>query len=570
MVGPRHYRLPALLLGLWILAGTSAADPPPKKTVVDEVLPATAWIVAGNHSGSGFLVDASKKLVITNAHVVGKQKTAMVTFPAFREGEPVRSRRYYFRTKKRLLANVLAVDPSRDLAVLELQGRAPNAAALLLAPASARLSERVTVVGNPGVNTELWQSTAAAVKHQAFLRVKDPLGGPELQARLLGLTSDRPVEPGYSGGPVVNGKGQVVGITTKSNAAIKEFWRIAPHLSGALVAVPAGPAYFLPFYYGKAPTLANWAWGVEASEIDDVVVLVREHAATARTLLAPRAAADHYQRGAFHVERLRLDLAVLDFSNAIRLDPKYAAAYRGRAGAFRLAGALPRAFADVNEAIRLDPRDARAYYERGLEQAARRSFPQALADLARALELDPTDANFYRDRSIVWVEQKKFEQAFADAARAVQLDPKNTRALRLHGNLLARRGRFAAAVTDYKQALALDPKDAWTYNELAWLWASCPVERLRDGKQALAYANRACEMTNHRIPALLDTLAAAHAECGEFTKATEWQKKAHDLAPAGQKAEFQARLQLYRAGKPYRQLEGLAPPFGWSLGALWI
>ena len=77
-------------------------------------------------------------------------------------------------------------------------------------------------------------------------------------------------------------------------------------------------------------------------------------------------------------------------------------------------------------------------------------------------------------------------------------------------------------------------------------------------------------MTNHRIAALLDTLAAAHAECGEFTKAAEWQKKAHDLAPASQKAEFQARLQLYRAEKPYRQREGLVPPIGWSLGSLWI
>ena len=51
----------------------------------------------------------------------------------------------------------------------------------------------------------------------------------------------------------------------------------------------------------------------------------------------------------------------------------------------------------------------------------------------------------------------------------------------------------------------------------------------------------------------LDTLAAAYAEAGEFGKAVEWQQKAVAMAPENVKPDFRARLELYEAGKPYRQ-----------------
>jgi hypothetical protein len=82
--------------------------------------------------------------------------------------------------------------------------------------------------------------------------------------------------------------------------------------------------------------------------------------------------------------------------------------------------------------------------------------------------------------------------------------------------------------------------------------ATCPEANYRDGKTALASATRACKLTEFSVPMLLDPLAAACAEAGDFDAAARWQEKAIGLAPDGlKKDEYRARLALYRAGKPY-------------------
>jgi tetratricopeptide (TPR) repeat protein len=56
-------------------------------------------------------------------------------------------------------------------------------------------------------------------------------------------------------------------------------------------------------------------------------------------------------------------------------------------------------------------------------------------------------------------------------------------------------------------------------DELAWLLATYPDSKSRDGAEAVQLAERACALTDRRIPALLDTLAAAYAEAGDFSRA---------------------------------------------------
>ena len=61
-------------LGLRSLSAGEPAKPlPPNRT-----LSATTWIIAGNNLGTGFLADAARRLVITNAHVVAGQEVVRV------------------------------------------------------------------------------------------------------------------------------------------------------------------------------------------------------------------------------------------------------------------------------------------------------------------------------------------------------------------------------------------------------------------------------------------------------------------------------------------------------------
>ena len=73
--------------------------------------------------------------------------------------------------------------------------------------------------------------------------------------------------------------------------------------------------------------------------------------------------------------------------------------------------------------------------------------------------------------------------------------------------------------------------------------------------EAVAFAKRACEMTNYSHPEVLDTLAIAYASNNQFTEAIETTQKALNLInPAKQPqffSEIESRLQLYKASKSY-------------------
>ena len=92
-------------------------------------------------------------------------------------------------------------------------------------------------------------------------------------------------------------------------------------------------------------------------------------------------------------------------------------------------------------------------------------------------------------------------------------------------------------------------------NNLAWLLATCPQDELRNGQEAVVQAQKACELTEWNSAGYIDTLAAAYAEAGVFDDAVENQlealKDVNFLETHGDGAR--ARLELYKAGKPYRE-----------------
>lgn len=116
-----------------------------------------------------------------------------------------------------------------------------------------------------------------------------------------------------------------------------------------------------------------------------------------------------------------------------------------------------------------------------------------------------------------------------------------------------RLGDFEKAIADLGKAIRLDPENPNLLNERAWLRATCEEESFRDGRQAVADATEACELTEWNDPKIVDTLAAAYAESGNFEEAVKWQRKAVELAPAEMKTELSSRIELYQAGKAYRE-----------------
>ena len=152
--------------------------------LVQRVMPALV-IVRGHRfgAGSGIVWDANG-LILTNNHVVGR-RTPIVILQDDREYE----------------SKLLARDPDVDLALLSID--ASGLTPLQPAPVSPRVGEMVFAFGHPWGqrNTVTRGIVSALVSAQNRRGEKLPV-----------IRSDAPLAPGNSGGPLVNAKGEVIGI----------------------------------------------------------------------------------------------------------------------------------------------------------------------------------------------------------------------------------------------------------------------------------------------------------------------------------------------------------------------
>jgi tetratricopeptide (TPR) repeat protein len=221
-----------------------------------------------------------------------------------------------------------------------------------------------------------------------------------------------------------------------------------------------------------------------------------------------------------------------DFDRAIQLynvvlamnitSAQASVALMNRANAYRAKGEVDRASLDYDQALRLDPNNAGGYVNRANAYIQIREWNKALNDCDTAIRINPNLAEAYFNRANVYTHFGDRQKELHDLEKATSLNPKKFKAL---------------------------------LNDLAWQWATSPDKEIRNGPQAIEAAIKACEMTDWKEWTCIDTLAAAHAEAGNFEQAIKYQKEGLLLANAKPKlvAEARQRLSLYEQHKPYRE-----------------
>jgi tetratricopeptide (TPR) repeat protein len=178
-----------------------------------------------------------------------------------------------------------------------------------------------------------------------------------------------------------------------------------------------------------------------------------------------------------------------------------------------------------------------------------------IQELSLAIARSPRDPKFYVERAQAYEANGQYKTALADLDQAMTLRPDSAKYRYLRGIAYAYAGDAEAAKQDFARAEAMDPDSAESYNARAWLMATAPDPQMRDGTKAVESATRACQMTNWNDPEMLETLAAAYAESGDFADAIKWQQKAVDLTSPTLLVTLnqrQARLALYQSRRPWR------------------
>jgi tetratricopeptide (TPR) repeat protein len=261
------------------------------------------------------------------------------------------------------------------------------------------------------------------------------------------------------------------------------------------------------------------------------------------------------RRGQAWKEQGKYEKALADFNEAIRLDPDRAAYLSARGTVYDRLDEFDRAIGDYNESLRRDPADAQTYCCRGRAYRAKKNDDQAINDYNQAVRLDPQLADAYFHRGNAYKARKEYTQAVRDYGEAIRLDPNWPDPYFNRANARRANKEYDQAVSDYREVVRLDPDDADALSNLAWLLATCPDPKVRDGKKAVDYATKACDLTSWKAAYFLSTLAVACAEAGEFEQAVKWQKHALESSQyeRSEGKEARQRLALFEDKRPYRE-----------------
>ena len=207
-------------------------------------------------------------------------------------------------------------------------------------------------------------------------------------------------------------------------------------------------------------------------------------------------------------------------------------------------------------AIELNPKNAPAHCNLARACSIQGNFADAEQEFQTALKLKSNDADIQQSYASALAQQGKLEDAIQHLREAVKLEPANELRLRL-ATLLHQTRKLREAVQEYRAVLARDPNSLEALNNLAWILATSRDDAVRNGTDAVQFAERACQLTSRKNPMMLGTLAAAYAEAGRFSDAVTTATQAAELAESSGYSQFAAMnrqlLSLYRAGRAFRE-----------------
>jgi tetratricopeptide (TPR) repeat protein len=247
-----------------------------------------------------------------------------------------------------------------------------------------------------------------------------------------------------------------------------------------------------------------------------------------------------------------IDRANAEAVKAVEADPSNATARGFHALSLSELGQDEGAIQEGERAVELNPAGSAAHLDLAIS-VKRSDQERAITEARHAIQLGPENSSAYQFLMNCLFESHLYSEAADLGHEWLAVTPYDAAAHSELGSALAQNGDLVSAAqhlgylmllrpdveeahAKFRQLLLLSAKEPdglqrlrhvaanapdspRMLDELAWLLATNPDSQVRDGAEAVRLAEHACDLTERKIPALLDTLSAAYAEAGDFSRA---------------------------------------------------
>ena len=371
------------------------------------------------------------------------------------------------------IEGIIATDRKHDLAVLKVADLGVRPLSLGNSD-TVQVGERVRVVGNPDRQAKISNGIINSIRKGDTDEFLGYLSENTRFAPQKVFQMSAQIDFGSSGGPVLNSKTEVIGISFMTFKRTEAF-KSEPHSNYLEVFNFAIPSNYLQALLNKSgPTkpldgeqsisaFTYLLWGntkFKQEQYENAIVNFDK-----AIQLEPNYVIAYNNRGGTKVELDAYDAAILDFDKAIQLKPDYAETYNNRAVAKYELSAYDAAILDFDKAIQLKPDYAKAYRGRGLTKYELSAYDAAILDFDKAIQLKPDYALAYRERGGTKYKLGAYDAAILDFDKAIQLKPDYALAYRERGRAKSSLKQYYSAILDFDKAIQLKSDFVIAYND---------------------------------------------------------------------------------------------------------
>ncbi len=271
--------------------------------------------------------------------------------------------------------------------------------------------------------------------------------------------------------------------------------------------------------------------------------------------LDPKNAVGLFIRARIYAIEEEHEKALEDLNGVLDASPQHIGALMLRARLRHQQQEIATARADVERVLQLRPGLQSAAILRTELLAAQGKVPQAISDARALVRANPDNAALRIQLATLYNRDERPRKAIDVFTELLADDAQNAGALRGRGDAYLNVAKHSEAIADFQAALKQEPKNTGVLNNLAWVLATSPEQPLRDGSRAIKLAVQACEQTKYKQAHMLSTLAAGHAEVGDFDEAVKWAAKAVELSDESVLEQLEKELASYKQKKPWRELK---------------